>query len=137
MKEFNMNQSAKIKSGFTTPPAYFETLESKIWSQIDQNQHVISLYEKKMVAKTWFFKIAAMLVVSISVLFFVNQFTENKNRVALENYLTQHSAISDDDVVDLMDAESIDKIQFDIKLQQVDVEQTLTNNPDLEQIITN
>jgi uncharacterized radical SAM superfamily protein len=55
----------------------------------------------------------------------------------IENYLTQHSTLSDDDIVNLLDTEDIENIKIDNKIENEALEEVLLNNSQIEDYITN
>ena len=55
----------------------------------------------------------------------------------VETYITQHTTVSDDDIVDLLDQEDIDKLKTDVPIENEVLEDVLSNNSEIEQYITN
>ena len=55
----------------------------------------------------------------------------------VETYITQHTTVSDDDIVDLLDQEDIDKLKTDVPIENEVLEYVLSNNSEIEQYITN
>ncbi len=140
MKNFNLDKEPKITSGFKTPEDYFESFSEKMFLKLNFEQpKVISLTDRINQNKKWFFAIAAVFLVTVSILFYTNEKDkmEQKYTAEVENYLTNHSCISDDELVDLLDKEDISKINIDSKLKNDAIEELLIDNADLEQIITN
>lgn len=137
MNEFKLDKEPKIKSGFKTPEDYFDLLSQKLILQLPKNEpKVISLLSKK---KRWMFAVAAVLVIALTIPF-VNQFKTQStelNKTTLENYLTNHAAISDDDLVDLLDAGDIQKIKVDLNVTDKAIEDLLTTNSNLEEYLVN
>lgn len=137
MNNFDLHKEPKIESGFKVPENYFDSLSTKVMEQVPQrNQKVISIFGSR---KTWTIAIAAAFVISLSIPIF-NAFktasTELDNNT-LENYLTNHAEISDDDLVELLDEEDIQKIKLDYDIEDKAIEDMLSTNSNLEEYIIN
>ena len=140
MNNFNLHNEPKIKSGFIIPDNYFENLSNNLQSKlVEAPIKVISLTDRIAKNKTWIASTAAVLLISISALFYSNNQSNNNQKYAaeLENYITNHPAYSDDDIVNLLNTNEIKEIQFDSKLNTETIENQLLENTDFEQIITN
>ena len=79
------------------------------------------------------------MVLSLSILFInFNQVNSNKaSNAAIENYLSYHSTITDDDIVELLDYEDLTKLNILTNIEDKEVEDLLTENINIEQYITN
>ena len=137
MKEFKLDNELKINSGFTTPEDYFDTFSEKMMAQLPKEiPKVISIYSNK---KRVMLAAAAILVLALSVPIF-NKLTTNTSELdqqTLEDYITYNSGISENDLVDLLEKEDIEKINVDYNIQDKDVEDLLSQNNNIEQYITN
>ena len=137
MHEFKLDNQPKISSGFTVPDNYFSDFSQKVILQLPKEEpKVISIWAKN---KKWLYAAAAVLALSLSIPFIYmsqNDSDEVSNAV-IENYLSYHSTLTDDDIVELLDKEDIEKLNISSDLEDKDVEELLTENSNLEQYITN
>ena len=135
MNNFKLDNEPKIETGFKTPDHYFDDFSAKVLQQLPENEpKVISIFAKR---KTWLFAVAAVLILALSIPI-MNTFETQQtvlDKTTLENYLTNHAAISDDDLVDLLDEDDIQKIKMDYKIEDKAIEDLLSTNSDLEQYI--
>lgn len=137
MKDFKLDTHPKITSGFTIPENYFDTFSEKVLQQLPKEEpKVISFYARN---RTWIYSAAAVLVLALSIPV-VYQLQNNQNEMStneVETYITQHTTVSDDDIVDLLDQEDIDKLKTDVPIENEVLEDVLSNNSEIEQYITN
>lgn len=136
MKEFRLDNEPKITSGFKTPEGYFDDLSEKINANLPKNEpKVISIFQKR---KTWIYGIAAVLAISLSVVFYQqSQSTETLDAEFLENYIARNTTVSEYDLLELLEKEDIEKIQIDLDIQDDILEETMINNTNLEHYIIN
>lgn len=136
MKEFRLDNEPKITSGFKTPEGYFDDLSEKINANLPKNEpKVISIFQKR---KTWIYGIAAVLAISLSVIFYQqSQSTEMLDAEFLENYIARNTTVSEYDLLELLEKEDIEKIQIDLDIQDDILEETMINNTNLEHYIIN
>ena len=137
MKTFKLDNEPKIETGFTVPENYFEDFSAKMMQQLPNNKpKVISIWAKN---KKVLYAVASVLVLSLSIPFiYVAQKDSNEvSNAAIENYLFCHSTLTDDDIVDLLDSDDLEKLNISSDLEDKDVEELLTENENLEQYITN
>lgn len=136
MKEFRLDNEPKITSGFKTPEGYFDDLSEKINANLPKNEpKVISIFQKR---KTWIYGIAAVLAISLSVVFYQqSQSTETLDAEFLENYIARNTTVSEYDLLELLEKEDIEKIQIDLDIQDDILEETMINNTNLEHYLTN
>ena len=136
MKEFKLDNEPKIKSGFKVPDDYFENLESSILQKISTKETpVFTLFTKR----NWLLATAAIFVIALSIPI-VNQMATSKStvdEVQLENYLSEQSNLSEDDIVELLDEEKIEKIKLDLNVDSNELEDALLTNSNLEDYIIN
>lgn len=137
MKDFKLDTHPKITSGFIIPENYFDTFSEKVLQQLPKEEpKVISFYARN---RTWIYSAAAVLVLALSIPV-VYQLQNNQNEIStneVETYITQHTTVSDDDIVDLLDQEDIDKLKTDVPIENEVLEDVLSNNSEIEQYITN
>jgi hypothetical protein len=136
MKEFKLDNEPKINSGFKAPDAYFENLESSVLQKISTKETpVFTLFTKR----NWLLTAAAIFVIALSIPI-VNHLTTSTStvdEVQLENYLSEQSNLSEDDIVELLDEEKIEKIKLDLNVDSNELEDALLTNANLEDDIIN
>ena len=140
MNNFNINNEPKITSGFTIPDHYFETLLQKLQPKLIIAPHkIISFSDRIKQNKKSIISIAAIFIVSISVVFYQQyQIQSDKKYTAeLENYITNRLNYSDDEIVNLLTDDEIAAIKIESKLNTETIENQLLDNQNFEQIITN
>jgi hypothetical protein len=62
---------------------------------------------------------------------------EQPSAAEIENYLTQQSPISEDEIVNLLEQEDINKLKITNSISKADLEEELYLNTELEKYITN
>jgi hypothetical protein len=135
MKPFKLDDEPKITPGFTMPEGYFDSFADKVLTQLNQEEpKVISIVSRR---KTWYYAAAAVVVMLLSVPIYTNYTTssEEADAVALEDYINNHTTISDDEIANLLDKEDLEKMKLELNLEDEAVEDILLNNTDLEQYI--
>lgn len=137
MKEFKLDIESKITSGFIIPDGYFDTFSEKMLLQLPKNtSKTISIYSYK---KRLYFAAAAFLILALSVPI-LNKFTTNTSELdqqTLEDYITYNSGVSENDLINLLEKEDIEKLKVDYIIQDKDIEDLLSKNNNMEQYITN
>jgi len=137
MKDFKLDTNEKINSGFKIPEHYFDTLSEKVMQQLPKDEpKVVSFYARN---KRWMYSAAAVLVLSLSIpiVYQMQNREEELTSSEVETYIVNHTTLSDDDIVNLLDQEDIDKLKIDTPIEKEALEEVLSNNTDLEQYITN
>ena len=137
MKTFKLDNEPKIETGFTVPENYFEDFSAKFMQQLPKNEpKVISIFTKK---KNWMYAAAAILLLALSIPIY-NNFNSNSTEIdeaTLENYITYHSTLSDTDLVNLLDEQDIQKMSIDLDIEDITIENELSQNKNLEQYLLN
>ena len=137
MKEFKLDEMPKIKSGFKTPENYFNAFSEKILAQLPEKKpKIIPLFGSR---KKFLFAVAALLIVALSVSIF-NTLSNNNvdiDQQTLEDYIAQNTRVSENDILDLLEKEDIEKLNLDYQIPDKTVEDELSTNENLEQYITN
>jgi hypothetical protein len=137
MNDFKLDNEPKITSGFSIPENYFDTFSEKVMQKLPVNEpKVISLWDRN---KKWIYGLAAVLVLSFSIpiMNVIKSNNSDADTAEIENYLTQHSTLSDDDIVELLDTEDLKKINLNNNIEDTEVENLLSGNSNLEEYITN
>jgi len=137
MKTFKLDNEPKIETGFTVPENYFEDFSAKMMQQLPENEpKIISIFAKK---KTWMYAAAAILVLTLSLPIYNNYFSRSSeiDETTLENYITYHATVSDTDLVNLLDEQDIQKMSIDLNIEDITIENELSQNKNLEQYLLN
>ena len=135
MKNFNLGNEPKITSGFTTPDGYFDTFSEKVLAQLPkQETKVISIFSSK---KVWYFAVAAILILMLSIPLFTKYSTQQEeiDSVTLENYIAYQSNISEEEIVNLLEQDDLDKMKLDFNIDDATIEDALKSNSNLEQYL--
>lgn len=133
MKNFNLENEPKIETGFTIPENYFNDFSEKVMQQLPSKKpKVVSLYQSN---KNWFLSAAAILIVSFTIpTYYLVQNNKNEvNASELESYILDHSTVSQDDIVDLLDENDLKEMNVDYNLEDISSEAIDLENIDLEQ----
>lgn len=137
MKTFKLDNEPKLKTGFTVPENYFEDFSARMMQQLPQNEpKVVSIYARK---KTWFYAAAAIFILALSIPIYTN-FLNHPSEIedaTLENYITYQTTVSDADLVSLLDDQDIQKISVDLNIEDLTIENELSQNNNLEQYLLN
>ncbi len=137
MKPFNLENEPKIKSGFEMPNNYFETFSERLMTKLPiEDVKVISIFQKR---KKWLFAVAAILILSLSISVFYQLFNNKLvlDDTTLENYITNQSTISENDIVDLLSENDLKELNIDLKLDEKLIENELLYNDLSEQELLN
>jgi len=135
MKNFKLGNEPKITSGFTTPDGYFDTFSEKVITQLPkQEPKVISIFSSK---KVWYFAAAAVLILMLSIPLFTKYSTQQEeiDSATLENYIAYQSNISEEEIVNLLEQDDLDKMKLDFNIDDAAIEDALKSNSNLEQYL--
>lgn len=136
MKEFKLDNELKIESGFKIPERYFENFSEKVIEQLPKNEpKVISIFPKRNFI---IMMVAAVLVLALMIPVINNYSTKNKelDETTLENYLTYETNINQYDLINILDTKDIAKIKTTTVLENKTIEDFLTTNADVENLLT-
>ncbi|MBE0391192.1 hypothetical protein HNQ02_003422 [Flavobacterium sp. 7E] len=142
MKEFKLENSTKIETGFSTPENYFEDFSAKLMLKIPQNDtaeaKVIPFFKRR---KTSIMLVAALLVIGLMIPIAFNQTkkiaTTELDDTTLENYLSYQSNMSQYDLINSLESEDLQNIETEntTSLEQETIEDLLVDNGNLEHYI--
>lgn len=134
MKPFKLDEQ-KIESGFKIPDGYFEKLTSDINAKLATNEpKVVSIFSRK---KVIYSAVAAVLVLALSIpLFNYYNSTTSLSQEEVEDYIALQSGITEDDLVNALDKEDIEELKIDLKIEDKVLEETLVNELNIEEYIT-
>ncbi|MFH6934856.1 hypothetical protein [Flavobacterium sp. YO12] len=136
MKAFKLENEPKISSGFKTPENYFDTLSAKVLQQINEEEvKVIPIYKRK---KT--ITLIAAAVVGIALMIPVinnyNATSKELDEATLETYLSYQSNLNQYDLIRELDTKDIEKLNKNVALEQETLEDILSSNPNIENLIS-
>ena len=135
MNKFITDSENKIKTGFLVPEGYFENFEVKIPSEkIRRKSSVIQMFAEN---KKWILSTAAVLIISLTLIFQWNRKVEESYATEIENQLLYNSTISDDDIVNLLDEEAILNIKINTSIDKSELEDALLKESMIENYLTN
>tara|TARA_R110000868_G_scaffold68390_3_gene202218 strand:- start:2663 stop:3079 length:417 start_codon:yes stop_codon:yes gene_type:complete len=136
MKEFKLENSTKIETGFKTPDHYFEKFSDELLLKLPHNEpKVIPFFKRR---NTIFMLVAAVFVIALMIPIInttqVNTITE-LDETTLENYLSYQTNVNQYDLINVLDADDIDKIDAPVALEEKTIEDILVDNANLEHFI--
>ena len=135
MKEFKINEENKITSGFTTPEGYFDNFTidlNNTVSHLNTDKKVISINTKR-----WLTSVAAVLIVALSVSVYSKLVIEKtENSIEMENYISNHSEISQYDLITLLDKKDIENLSFEMNTSNPKTEEDFDNANEIENYLT-
>jgi len=137
MKTFKLDTEPKINTGFIVPENYFEDFSAKMMQQLPKKEtKIISIFEKK---KNWMYAAAAILILALSLPIYTNYYNHSSeiDEATLENYISYHSTVSDTDLVNLLDEQDIQKMSVDMDIEDITIENELSQSNNLEQYLLN
>ncbi len=135
MNDFNLDTTPKITTGFKVPDGYFDSFSTIVLEQLPkQESKFVGVFSFK---KVWYYAAAAVIVLGLSIPLY-HQYTLKQDLAdvtVLEDYLANNSSITEDEILNSLDKEDLEKMKIDFKLQDKDIEEVLENNSNLEQYI--
>jgi short subunit fatty acids transporter len=135
MKTFKLENEPKIETGFKTPDHYFENFSIKMMGQLPKKEpKVISIFQKR---KTLIMMAAAVLILALMIPILSPSSTNTKelDAAALENYITYQSNVNQYDLISVLETEDINNIKTGIVLEDEAIEDHLSTNSNLENLI--
>lgn len=137
MKTFTLEIEPKIQSGFIVPENYFEDFSANMMQKLPvQEPKFISIFARK---KTWIYSVAALFIMALSIPFYTT-YTRQSSEIeanTLENYIAYHTTVSDTDLVNLLDQQDIEKLNLDMDIEDITIENELSKNKNLAQYLLN
>jgi len=137
MKTFKLENEPKITTGFKTPDDYFDDFSAKVLQQINETKDVkvIPIYKRKNVLS-----MLAAAVIFIGLLIPIvnnyNNTSKELDEATLETYLTYQSNLNQYDLIKELDTKDIDKLNKSVALEQETLEDILSSNPNIENLIS-
>ncbi len=136
MKEFKLDHQPKINTGFKVPDDYFDTLEKAVQNKIASRQTpVFKLFTKKK----WIIAVAAIFVIALSIPIFnqIKTSASSLDQAHVEVYLAEQCDLYEEDIVDLLDDEKIEKIELELNINPSELEEALLTNSNVEEYLIN
>ncbi|MDX6184021.1 hypothetical protein SGQ44_17590 [Flavobacterium sp. Fl-77] len=136
MKTFKLENEPKIKSGFKTPEDYFDTFSTKVLEQVDKKEvKVIALNRRKKVISMF---AAAVILIGLMIPIVNNYNSKSKELDAetLETYLSYQSNLNQYDLIKELDNTDIQKLGKNVALEDETIEDILSSNPNIENLIS-
>lgn len=119
MERFKLDENKKIKTGFTTPEDYFDSLTERLMLQLPEKEaKVIPLYRK---ATVWISTAAAVLVLALGLMMYFKSGVQavQPDNASIENYLAYQSNISSYDIIQQLDQQDIDELESALSINEV------------------
>ena len=135
MKAFKLENEPKITTGFKTPDHYFDDFSAKVLQQIKEAEvKVIPIYKRKKVITM----LAAAVVVIALMIPIVNNYNKSRelDEATLETYLSYESNLNQYDLIRELDTKDIEAINKNVVLEQETLEDVLSSNPNIENLIS-
>jgi hypothetical protein len=136
MKEFKLENESKITTGFKTPDNYFNDFSAKVLDQINEGEvKVIPIYRRKKVLAM----VAAAVVFIALMIPVVNNYQNTSKDLdanTLETYLTYQSNLNQYDLINQLDTKDIESLNNNVALEQETLEDILSSNPNIENLIS-
>jgi len=136
MKTFKLENEPKIDPGFKTPDHYFENFSIKLMEQLPVSEpKVISIFQKRKLFILLSTAAVLIFALLIPILSPTESNTKELDTVAIENYITYQSNVNQYDLINGLETEDIEKINSSIVLEDETIEDHLSTNSNLENLI--
>ncbi|MRX38084.1 hypothetical protein GJU43_02245 [Flavobacterium sp. LC2016-23] len=136
MKAFKLENEPKITTGFKTPENYFNDLSGRVLQQINEREvKVIPIYKRKKVLTM----VAAAVIVIAMMIPIVNNYNNTSKELdenTLETYLAYQSNLNQYDLINQLDSKDIESLNKNVALEQETLEDILSSNPNIENLIS-
>ncbi|MFV8443090.1 hypothetical protein [Flavobacterium sp. LB2P44] len=135
MKTFKLEKERKIETGFKTPDHYFDNFPIKMMEQLPVGEpKVFSIFQKR---KNLILMVAAvfLLALMIPIINYSSSSAKELDSAALENYITYHSNVNQYDLITILETEDINTINSSVVLEDEAIEDILSTNSNLENLI--
>ena len=136
MKEFKLENSTKIETGFITPDNYFENFSDKLMLKLEHPEpKVIPLFRRR---KNIILMVAAIFIIALMIPIINStqtNTTKELDETTLENYLSYQTNVNQYDLINVLNEDDITKISTPVALEDNTIEDILTSNANLEHLI--
>lgn len=136
MKTFKLENKTKMETGFRTPENYFDDFSTKILQRINEKEvKVIPFYKR---TKSIALLVAAILIIGLMIptVNMYNNTLKEFDEATLETYLSYQSNLNQYDLIRELDAKDIEAINKNVALEQETLEDILSSNPNIENLIS-
>ena len=135
MNEFKLNKKQKLSSGFLTPEGYFEAVSDIIFEKATRKTSSISVFR---ISARWKMAAAAILVIGLFVPIYMTLSKDafEVEAPTIENYIVNNTNINQFDLISELDSEEIGNINVTLNMDGENVENILTSNTKIENLIT-
>ncbi len=134
MKNFEIENSPKVKSGFKVPDDYFDQFSEKLFQRIQEDDKpVISIFREYYQAVI---AVAAVLIVGLLITFNTSN-SQEINQTELENYFAYHSNMNQYDLADILNEDDIDNIHIDYNLESDEMADYLDSHSNVQLLMNN
>lgn len=137
MKAFKLDNKPKMETGFVIPENYFNDFSAKMMQQLPGNDpKIIKIFATR---KNWIYAAAAIIILALSLPINTNYFNHSSeiDETSLENYITYHTSVLDTDLLNLLDEKDIQKMSVDMNIEDITIENELSQSNNLEQYLLN
>jgi hypothetical protein len=130
MKEFKLDRTPKISTGFKTPDHYFDTLSDRVMLQLPEKEsNIISIFRNR---KHVILMVAAIFVIALLIPFMYTTAikTTELDDSAIENYLSYQSNVTQYDIINLLDNDDIDNLKSTVAvdINEIDIDLSTESN---------
>lgn len=135
MKTFKLENEPKIETGFKTPDDYFENFSVKMMEQLPAGEpKIIYIFQKR---KNIILMVAAVLVIALMIpnLNYTTASSQALDIIALENYINYQSNVNQYDLMRVLETKDITNMNKSIVLEDEAIEDVLSANSNLENLI--
>jgi hypothetical protein len=135
MKEFKISEDNKIKSGFSTPDGYFDNFSIELHHELNVPNNRVKVIS--ITTKRWLTSVAAVVLIALSITFYSKMEVGNSDdTILMENYITNHSEISQYELINLLDKKDIENLSVELELNNSKIDEELANTNEIEYYLT-
>lgn len=128
MEQFKLDNTPKIKAGFSTPEGYFDSFTDRLMERLPaQEVKVVPLYKRTPV---WMSAVAAVFTVMLGAgIYYSTYSTEpvQPDDAAIENYLVYQTNLSTYDLMQDLDQQDIAELESAMAVSDEAIEEYLLN----------
>lgn len=127
MNDFKLDSVPVMKSGFTTPDAYFDGFADRLMMQLPaQKVKVVPMYRR---APVWVTSAAAAFILSLSLMLSdqeaPTQVVTMPNNAVIEDYLVHQSGMSSYEISGNLDRKDLSKLDESVNISEEAAEEYL------------
>ena len=135
MNEFKLNKKPKLTTGFRTPEGYFEAVSDKLFEKATRKTSSISVFR---ISARWKMAAAAILVIGLFVPIYMTLSKDafEVEAPTIENYIVNNTNINQFDLISELNSEEIENINVNLNMEVENIDDILTSNTNIENLIT-